>query len=392
MRKRKICVVTTTRAEYGILKPLISKIDADDLLTLQLVVTGTHLSEKYGETYKEIEKDGFKIDVKIAMNLDDDSNEALSLAMAQLQSNITKAFADLEPDIVVILGDRYEILSVATAAMMLHIPLAHIHGGELTEGAMDDSIRHAVTKLSHLHFTSTQEYAQRVIQLGEQPSRVFTVGSLAVEQIKKLPLLAKEELEASLGFSFGVKNLLVTYHPETLSNLSPQEQFQELLNALNELKETKIIFTKANADAGSAVINAMIEDYVQKNSDKAAAFSSLGQLRYFSTIKYVDAVVGNSSSGILEVPSFHKPTINIGERQKGRTQAKSIVNVKILQEDIKEAIYKAYNEDFLQVLKDVRNPYESEGTSRQIEEVLRSVMLDAILQKKFYNMKEGCYE
>jgi len=392
MNKRKICIVTTTRAEYGILKPLLSEIDADDTLTLELVVTGTHLSVKHGATYKEIEADGFKIDAKIAMNLDDDSNEALSFAMAQLQRDITKVFSDLEPDIVVILGDRYEILSVATAAMMLHIPLAHIHGGEITEGAIDDSIRHAVTKLSQLHFTSTEEYAQRVIQLGEQPNRVFNVGSLAVEQIKKLPLLSKEELEKSLAFTFGERNLLVTYHPETLSHLSPQKQFQELLNALDELQETKIIFTKANADAGGAVINAMIEDYVQKNSDKAAAFSSLGQLRYFSTIMYVDAVVGNSSSGILEVPSFHKPTINIGERQKGRTQARSIVNAKTLQEDIKKAIYKAYNEDFLQVLKDVRNPYESEGTSRKIEEVLRSVALDALLQKKFYDIKEGCYE
>ena len=392
MSKRKICVVTSTRAEYGILKPLLAEIDADDSLILQLVVTGTHLSEKYGATYKEIEVDGFTIDAKIAMNLDDDRNEALSLAMAQLQSDITKVFSDLKPDIVVILGDRYEILSVAIAAMMLHISLAHIHGGELTEGAMDDSIRHAVTKLSQLHFTSTQEYANRVIQLGEQPERVFNVGSLAVEQIKKLPLLEKEELEKSLAFTFGEKNLLVTYHPETLSNLAAQEQFQELLNALDVLKDTKIIFTQANADAGGAIINAMIKDYVQKNSDKAVAFSSLGQLRYFSTIKYIDAVVGNSSSGILEVPSFHKPTINIGKRQKGRMQAKSIVNVKILQEDIKKAIYKAYDEDFLQILKDVGNPYELEGTSKTIKEVLLSVALDSILQKKFYDIKEGCYE
>ncbi len=392
MNKRKICVVTSTRAEYGILKPLLAEIDADSSLSLQLVVTGTHLSEKYGETYKEIEADGFTIDAKIAMNLDDDSNEALSLAMAQLQKNITKVFSDLEPDIVVILGDRYEILSVVIAAMMLHIPLAHIHGGELTEGAIDDSIRHAVTKLAHLHFTSTEEYANRVIQLGEQPSRVFNVGSLAVEQIKKLPLLSKEELEKSFAFEFGEKNILVTYHPETLSKLSPQEQFQELLNALDELKDTKIIFTKANADSGGAIINKMIEDYVQKNSDKAIAFSSLGQLRYFSTIKYVDAVVGNSSSGILEVPSFYKLTVNIGDRQKGRTQAKSIVNAKILQKDIKKAIYKAYDKNFLQMIKGVQNPYELEGTSKKIKEVLLSVVLDSILQKKFYDIKEGCDE
>ena len=392
MSKRKICVVTSTRAEYGILKPLLAEIYADDSLILQLVVTGTHLSEKYGATYTEIEADGFTIDAKITMNLDNDSNVTLSLAMAQLQSDITKTFSELKPDIIVILGDRYEILSVATVAMMLHIPLAHIHGGELTEGAMDDSIRHAVTKLSHLHFTSTQEYAQRVTQLGEQPKRVFNVGSLAVEQIKKLPLLSKKELEKSLAFKFGKKNILVTYHPETLSELLPQEQFQELLNALDELKDTKIIFTNANADSGGAIINTMIEDYIQKNSDKAVAFNSLGQLRYFSTIKYVDAVVGNSSSGILEVPSFHKPTINIGERQKGRTQPKSIVNAKLSQDDIKKAIYKAYDEDFLQIIKDVRNPYELEGTSIKIKKVLQNEAIDSILQKKFYDIKEGCYE
>ena len=392
MNKRKICVVTSTRAEYGILKPLLAEIDADSSLNLQLVVTGTHLSEKYGETYKEIEKDGFKIDAKITMNLNDDSNVALSLAMAQLQSDITKIFFELKPDIIVILGDRYEILSVATAAMMLHIPLAHIHGGELTEGAMDDSIRHAVTKLSHLHFTSTQEYAQRVIQLGEQQKRVFNVGSLAVEQIKKLSLLSKEELEESIKFCFGKKNLLVTYHPETLSMLSPQEQFQELLNALDVLENTKIIFTKANADAGGAIINTMIDKYITKNKNKAIAFTSLGQLRYFSTIKYIDAVVGNSSSGILEVPSFHKPTINIGDRQKGRTQAGSILNTNIRQENIQQAIHRAYNQDFLQKLQNISNPYEGEETSKRIKEVLQNATLDSLLQKQFYTIPRSHYE
>ncbi len=387
---RKICIVTTTRAEYGILKPLLAEINTDNSLRLQLVVTGTHLSEKYGETYKEIEADGFVIDAKVAMNLDDDREVALSLAMAQLQSDMTKVLADLETDIVVILGDRYEILSVATVAMMLHIPLAHIHGGELTEGAIDDSIRHAITKLSHVHFTSTKAYAQRVIQLGEQPNRVFSVGSLAVEQIKNLPLLSKEELEKSLAFQFGEKNILVTYHPETLSKLSAQEQFQVLLDALDSLKDTKIIFTKANADAGGSIINAMIEAYVQKNSANAIVFSSLGQLRYFSTIKYVDAVVGNSSSGILEVPSFHTPTVNIGNRQKGRIKAKSIVNANIIEEDIKKAISKTYDQGFLQILKDVRSPYEQERTCKKIQEVLQNIALDTLLQKKFYNLKESC--
>lgn len=389
---RKICVVTTTRAEYGIFKPLLAEIDKEPSLTLQLVATGTHLSEKYGNTFQEIEADGYNIDVKIGMDLDDDSSSALSIAMAKLQQDITKAFANLTPDIVVILGDRYEILSVAIAAMMLHIPLAHIHGGEITQGAMDDSIRHAVTKLSHVHFTATQRYANRVIQLGEEPKRVFCVGSLAVESIKTLPLLSKEELEASLGFRFGTKNLLVTFHPETLAHISPQEQFEELLCALDSFEDTHIIFTKANADAGGIRINEMIEQYVQSHNDKAIVFASLGQLRYFSTIKYVDAVVGNSSSGILEVPSFHKPTINIGERQKGRIMAQSIVNAKILQEEIKQAIYKVYDVDFLRKIQHLCNPYEIEGTSRKIKEVLCSVALQSLQQKKFYDMKEDCYE
>ena len=392
MKRRKICVVTATRAEYGILKPLIAQIDNESCLSLQLVVTGTHLSKKYGETYEEIVSDGFEIDAKIVMDLDDDSNVALSIAMAKLQQEITKVFEELQPDIVVILGDRYEILSVATAAMMLHLPIAHIHGGEVTQGAMDDSIRHAVTKLSHLHFTTAKEYAKRVIQLGEEPQRVFNVGSLAVEQISKLPLLSKEELEQSLGFSFWKKNLLITYHPETLAKFSAKQQFQELLDALDTLEDTKLIFTKANADAGGATINDMIERYVAHHSDKAVVFASLGQLRYFSALQYVDAVVGNSSSGILEVPSFHKPTINIGDRQAGRVMAQSVLNVKRRQEDIKEAINKVYDTTFLKMVQNVHNPYEKEGTSAAIKGVLSSVALDSLVQKAFYDLKEGCYE
>ena len=382
---RKICVVTTTRAEYGLLQPLIQKIEADDELSLQLVVTGTHLEKKFGETYREIEQD-FHIDVKIPMNLESDDKEALSLSMAELQKEITRAFVDLKPDIVVILGDRYEILSIAMAAMMLQIPLAHIHGGELTEGAMDDSIRHAVTKLSHLHFTATQAYAKRVIQLGEQPTRVFNVGSLGVENIKNLKLLNKKAFEKSIDFTLGEKNILVTYHPQTLSKMKAKEQCSELLSALDALKDTKIIFTKSNADSGADVINKMIESYVSKNKERCAVFASLGQLRYFSAIQYVDAVVGNSSSGILEVPSFHKPTVNIGQRQEGRVQAKSIINCEILQEEIKKAIYKAYDEEFVQSLKNVSNPYESKETSTKIKKTLKSFPLDTILQKKFYDM------
>jgi len=383
---RKICVVTTTRAEYGLLKPLMEKIDNDELLDLQLIVTGTHLEKAYGNTYKEIEKD-FEIDAKIPMNLASDAKESLSIAMADLQKDITKVLLQLQPDILVILGDRYEILSVATAATMLQIPLAHIHGGELTQGVIDDAIRHAVTKLSHLHFTATQEYTNRVIQLGEEPKRVFNVGSLGVENIKNLKLLSKEEFETSVNFKLGKKNLLVTYHPQTISQYTPQEQFRELLKALDTFNDTKVIFTKSNADAGAKEINKMIDDYVHKNKDRSIAFASLGQLRYFSAIKYVNAVVGNSSSGILEVPSFCKPTINIGARQEGRVQAKSVINCEILQEEIQKAIYKAYDKEFIQSLQNITNPYESKETSLNIKETLKHISLDTILHKKFYDLR-----
>jgi GDP/UDP-N,N'-diacetylbacillosamine 2-epimerase (hydrolysing) len=293
---------------------------------------------------------------------------------------------------VVILGDRYEMLSVASASLMLQIPIAHIHGGEITEGAIDDALRHAITKLSHLHFASTQMYADRIVQMGEEPNRVFNVGSLGVESIKTLRLLSHEEFEKSIKFKLHKKNILVTYHPQTLSKLSAKEQMQELLTAFDELKETAIIFTKANADEGGKVINAMIDEYVKENSDRAVAFESLGQLRYFSAIKYVDAVVGNSSSGILEVPSFHKPTVNIGDRQKGRVQAKSIINCKIDSKEITEALKQVYDKNFQVLLKKTHSPYESENTSQKIKEIIKKSSFETIFYKSFYDIKGTRYE
>ncbi|WP_457748212.1 UDP-N-acetylglucosamine 2-epimerase [Sulfurimonas sp.] len=382
--KRKIAVVTATRAEYGLLKLLLQEIESDDALELQLIASGTHLDETFGNTYKEIEQD-FEIDAKIPMDLSCESGECLSLAMAQLQKDITEVLIQLRPDIMVILGDRYEMLSVATACMMLHIPIAHIHGGEITKGAIDDAIRHAITKLSHLHFTSTEVYARRVIQMGEEPDRVLNVGSLGVQSIETLKLLNKQEFEKSIGFKLGKKNLLVTYHPQTLSNKTPKEQFGELLEALESLKETKFIFTKANADEGGQIINAMIDEYVQNHQD-AIAFASLGQLRYFSALEHVDGVVGNSSSGILEVPSFKIPTLNIGKRQEGRIQARSIINSPIQRDDIKNALEKMYDKEFLQSLKDLKNPYEGEDTSEKIKNILKTVSLENILEKKFCDL------
>ncbi len=381
---RKIAVITATRAEYGLLKPLLQQINADINLELQLIVTGTHLEEDFDLTYKEIEQD-FLIDVKIKMDLEENSNRANSLAMAQLQINLTETFSTLSPDIVVILGDRYEMLSVASTATLLQIPLAHIHGGEVTEGAMDDSIRHAITKLSHLHFCAAEVYRKRILQLGEEPQRVYNVGSLGVENIQNLQLLSREDFEVSLDFSLKKCNLLITYHPETLSPLSAQEQMQSILNALEQFSKCGLIFTKANADAGGKVINAMIDLFVKEHSN-SIAFSSLGQLRYFSALNYVDAVVGNSSSGILEVPSFHIPTINIGERQKGRVMAKSILNTALETEAIVQSIKKACEKRFVEELETMKSPFEGENCSFQIKELLKNTPLEALRVKKFQDL------
>jgi GDP/UDP-N,N'-diacetylbacillosamine 2-epimerase (hydrolysing) len=383
MQTKKIAIITATRAEYGLLKPLIQKVEEDASLELQLIVTGAHLSCSFGETYKEIEKE-FNIDAKISLDLEENTPKSNSLAMAKLQSELTQTLDELDSDILVILGDRYEMLTAATVAFMLHIPIAHIHGGEITEGAQDDSIRHAITKLSHLHFTATEVYKKRVIQMGEEPWRVTNVGALGVESIKKLQLLSKEAFEKSIGVKLKAKNLLITYHPQTLATQSPQEQFSEVLQALKHFDDTLLIFTKANADAGGKVINAMIDDFVSKHTN-AIAFTSLGQLRYFSALKYVDGVVGNSSSGILEVPSFKKPTINIGERQKGRLQADSIINTPIDSEAITKAIESIYSPEMQQRVQKSTNPYESEDTSQKIVENLKKYKKQTLLEKGFYD-------
>jgi GDP/UDP-N,N'-diacetylbacillosamine 2-epimerase (hydrolysing) len=382
---RKIAVVTSTRADYGILYPLLKQIEQDKKLKLELIVTGAHLVESQGFTYKEIEKD-FTNFVKIPMQLGANTPEANSLAMAQLQSDITKHFSAYRADIVVVLGDRFEILSIALSAMMLHIPLAHIHGGELTEGAVDDAIRHAITKVSQLHFTSTQEYTQRVIQMGENPKRVFWVGALGVENIKKTKLLSKEELEDSLDFSFLQRNFLVTYHPETLSALSSKEQVEVLLEALAEFEDIGIIFTKSNIDEGADEINKALEEYVALHPN-TMLIDSLGLVRYLSAIKVVDCVVGNSSSGILEVPSFQTPTVNIANRQKGRVAPKSVLHTPLRKENIVQTLYKALSKEFYSIIENISSPYEKEGTSVAIKEVLKSVVLDELGVKRFYDME-----
>ena len=384
--KKKVCVVTGTRADYGLLYWLMKEIEVDNEFELQIIATGMHLSPEFGLTYKEIEKD-FKIDKKIEMLLSSDTAIGISKSMGLAQISFAEAYEDLKPDIIVLLGDRYEIFSAASAALIANIPVAHLHGGEITEGAFDESIRHSITKMSHLHFTAAEEYKNRVIQLGEHPSRVFNVGGMGIENIKRLKLLSRDEFEESINFKLNKKNILVTFHPVTLENSSAKEQFQELLNAIDELKDTNIIFTKANSDTDGRIINQMCDEYVLKNSNKSICFTSLGQLRYLSALQYVDAVVGNSSSGLIEAPSFKIGTINIGDRQKGRLSAKSIIDCDSLKSSILQAFEKLYSEEFESILINTNNPYGDGCASEKIIKELKKVDLKNILKKSFYDLK-----
>ena len=384
---RKICVITGTRAEYGLLYWLMKEIQADKELSLQVIATGMHLSPEFGLTYREVEEE-FKIDKKVEILLSSDTPVGILKSMGLGLISFAECYEYLEPDIIVVLGDRYEILSAVSAALVCRIPVAHIHGGEATKGVIDEAIRHAVTKMSHLHFTATEEYRRRVIQLGEHPDRVFNVGGMGIENIKRVKLLSKEEFEESIGFKLGKRNLLITYHPVTLENATAEEQFKELLSAIDKLDDTHIIFTKSNSDTDGRIINKMIDEYVLKNSHKAIAFTSLGQLRHLSAMKRVDAVVGNSSSGIAEAPSFKIGTINIGDRQKGRIRAKSVIDCKPKKEDILKAIDKLYSNEFKEILKEVRNPYEQDGfPSKSIVNVLKNYDLSNILKKEFYSIE-----
>lgn len=383
----KICIATGTRAEYGLLKPLIEKVNADDNFTLQLLVTGAHLSPEFGLTYRQIEADGYKIDSKVDMLLSSDTAEGITKSMGLGMIGFADALNKLSPDLLVILGDRYEMLSIASTALIFRIPIAHIHGGELTEGAYDDAIRHAITKMSALHFTSTETYRQRVIQLGEQPERVFNVGAIGLDNFQLLQLLSKEELEEDLHIKFHQYNYLVGFHPETLSDQSIEEQFDALLQAIDMQKDSFFIFTKANADTNGRIINQMMEGYVNKNPEKYILFDSLGSLRYLSVMKQATAVVGNSSSGIVEAPSIPTATINIGDRQKGRIQAESIVNCSTQKEYILQAFQKVQSEEFRNKLKDITNPYGNGNASNQIIDIFKSMSIDKLSQKTFYDIR-----
>ncbi len=382
----KICIATGTRAEYGLLKPLIELILKDTSLRLQLLVTGAHLSPEFGLTFKQIEDDGLHIDSKVEMLLSSDTPEGIVKSMGLGMIGFADALKNLQPDLLVVLGDRYEILSLVSSALIFKIPIAHLHGGEITEGAYDDAIRHAITKMSHLHFTSTESYRKRIIQMGENPQHVFNVGAIGLDNIKRIKLLTKQELEENLDVTFLKYNYQVTFHPATLENVSAKVQFQELLNAIKEEDESFFIFTKANADSDGRVINQMIDEFVNANPKIAAGFTSLGTLRFLSVLKISTAIIGNSSSGIIEAPSLKIPTINIGERQKGRIQAESVINCNVLKNDISNAIALSKSISLSNKIKSSVNPYGEGNTTEKIMNVLKSVNLNKIFVKTFHNL------
>ena len=385
MTKRKICVITGSRAEYGLLYWLMKEINDDDAIELQLVVTGMHLSEEFGNTYKQIEIDGFTIDKKVDISLTSDTELAISKSMGLGVIGFADVFNKLQPDLIVVLGDRFEIFSAVSAALIAKIPVAHLHGGEVTEGVIDESIRHSITKMSHLHFAATDEYRNRIIQLGEQPDKVFHVGGLGIDNINKLKLLSKADFENTINFELGEKNILITFHPVTLEKSTSGMQFQALLDSISELKNTKIIFTKANADTNGRVINTMIDDYVAKH-DNTIAFKSMGQLNYLSALQFIDAVVGNSSSGLIEAPSFKIGTIDIGDRQKGRIKTDSVISCLPKKRNIDSAFNKMYSEEFQNTLDQVENAYGKGGASKEIVNIIKSINLHNIIKKPFHDI------
>lgn len=385
--KKKIAIVTATRAEYGLLLPIIKKIINQNILEVKLVVTGAHLSPEFGMTIHEIEKENLKIDKKIDILLASNTSVGVSKSMGLALIGFAEYFDESKPDAVMILGDRYEMLAVASAALNARIPIIHLHGGETTEGAVDEAIRHAITKMSYLHFTSTESYRNRVIQLGENPERVFNVGAMGIENALRVEKITKGELEQSIGYSLGDKYAVGTFHPVTLENETAEEQIDQLIEAMKEFPSIKFLFTKANADVNGRIINQRLLECA-KQMDNIVLIDNLGTKLYLNAIRMASFVIGNSSSGIIEVPAFHVPTVNIGDRQKGRIQSKSVINCKEQKEDIIRAIKKAMSEEFLKSIEKVKSAYGDGNTSDQIVEIITKWICNTYidLKKKFYDI------
>ncbi|MGJ3259925.1 MAG: UDP-N-acetylglucosamine 2-epimerase [Rhodospirillales bacterium] len=385
---RKICVVTGTRAEYGLLYWLMKEIEADPALALQLIVTGTHLEARFGNTVDAIEKDDFSVDARVPLGLEDDTPAGVTAAAAAALNGIGKALADLQPDLVVVLGDRYEILAAATAAVIARVPIAHIHGGELTEGAIDDAIRHAITKLSALHFAAAEPYRRRIIQMGENPDTVFAVGAPGLDHLARTELMDATTIAVELGIAAGEKYFLITLHPTTLSTGAAEAEIDALLKALDAHPETIAVFTGVNADSGRDAIAARIDSYVVEHPDRARMFTSLGQRRYLSAMKHCAAVVGNSSSGIIEAPAFDVPTVNIGPRQHGRLRAPSIIDCDADAQSVAGAIARVLDPEFRKAARSAEKPYGMPGASAKIAAVLGDVDITAVQRKSFYDIAE----
>jgi UDP-hydrolysing UDP-N-acetyl-D-glucosamine 2-epimerase len=388
---RTICIITGSRAEYGLLYWLMKEIGEDPNLVLQIIATGMHLSPEFGLTYRVIEEDGFSIDEKVEVLLSGDTPVSIAKSMGLGIIGFADAFKRLDPDIVVVLGDRYEIFAACAAALPLRKPIAHIHGGEATKGLIDDALRHSITKMAHIHFTSTEQSRNRVIQMGENPKMVFCYGAPGLDNIERLDLLGRQALEEELNFKLGDTNLLVTYHPVTLENNSAELQFRELLASLDHFNGTKLIFTRANADTEGRIINRMIDDYVSRNNGRAIAFDSLGQCKYLSTLKHVQMVIGNSSSGIIEVPSFKIPTVNIGDRQGGREKGQTVIQCDPQKESILRALQKGFSKEFRDTIKQEDNPYGDGQTSPRIKNKLKEFLsgdekLSSLIKKDFYEI------
>lgn len=388
MEKRKVAIITGTRAEWGLLSGIARALRERDDVTLQIVVTNMHLMPRYGNTVDEIVADGFAIDARVPMDVPDDSDVGKVVAMSRCMAGMADAFARLQPDMVVILGDRYEMLATASAALMMHIPIAHIAGGEISEGAVDDSIRHAITKMSALHLTATEPYRRRVIQMGEDPSRVINTGAIGVYNIAHEPVMSLDELNRSIGFTIDADTLLVTYHPATLDAGDVASRCRNLLDALDRFPGNKVLITYPNNDSRGAVIIDMIEEYARCNPERVKVVPSLGKRRYLSALHYVAAVVGNSSSGIVEVPSMHIPTVNIGIRQQGRLASQSVIHCGDSAGEIAFAISEALSPCCKGIAAKAPNPYYKDNTLALIVDAIATAPLDELKIKKFYNLPQ----
>jgi GDP/UDP-N,N'-diacetylbacillosamine 2-epimerase (hydrolysing) len=383
---RRICVFTGGRAEYGLLKPLLDEIKKDLSLELKLLVSGMHLSREFGLTHKIIEEDGFIVNEKVEIILSSDTPISICKSMGLGMISFSEALVRMRPDIFVVLGDRFETMAATMAAFVCRVPVAHIQGGELTLGAIDEQFRHSITKMSLLHFVTTDEYKKRVSQLGEDPLRAFNYGAINVEAMKAIEVLDKEQVEKEINFSFGSTSMLVTFHPVTLENNTAEEQFSQLLEAINSIDNLRIIFTKTNADTDGRIINDLIDKFVEENPKKSTAFTSLGQRLYINALRYIDVVVGNSSSGIIETPTFKVPTVDIGDREKGRVMADNVIHCEQSVEEIKAAIKTALSRDFKESLCNMVNPYEKDNTAKNIANKLRDYPLPSTAKKEFHDM------